>query len=64
VLVELKTRWANRTFPSDVIQLSAEKVAREEQTRQAIARYGVCDGPGPNLADRAQIASRRTDVEG
>lgn len=32
VLVELKTRWRDRAYPSDVIQLSAQKIAIECQT--------------------------------
>ena len=47
VLVELKARWADRTFPSDVIQLSAQRLALEGQTRQAVARYGYVTVQAP-----------------
>jgi CRISPR/Cas system-associated exonuclease Cas4 (RecB family) len=47
VLVELKTRWADRTFASDVIQLSAQKLALEGQTRQVVARYGYVTVQAP-----------------
>lgn len=36
VLVELKTRWRDRAYPSDVIQLSAQKLAIERQTGEAV----------------------------
>ena len=39
VLVELKTRWINQPCLSDVIQLSAQRVAVMGQTRQAVASY-------------------------
>ena len=39
VLVELKTRWINQPYISDVIQLSAQKVAVMGQTGQAVAPY-------------------------
>ena len=40
VLVELKTRWSNQPFLSDVIQLSAQKMAVTGQTGQSVASYG------------------------
>ncbi|WP_068635368.1 PD-(D/E)XK nuclease family protein [Thauera butanivorans] len=40
VLVELKTRWINRPFLSDVIQLSAQRMAVIGQTGQSVASYG------------------------
>lgn len=39
VLVELKTRWANQPSLSDVIQLSAQRVAVMGQTKQIVASY-------------------------
>ena len=39
VLVEFKTRWINQPCLSDVIQLSAQRVALMGQTRQAVASY-------------------------
>ncbi len=39
VLVELKTRWANQPSLSDVIQLSAQRVAVMGQTKQIVACY-------------------------
>lgn len=39
VLVELKTRWMNRPFLSDVIQMSAQRTAMIGETRHAVAPY-------------------------
>ena len=39
VLVELKTRAFSRTFASDEIQLSAQRLALERTTRQVIANH-------------------------
>lgn len=39
VLVELKTRWSNQPCLSDVIQLSAQRVAVMGETGQAVASY-------------------------
>jgi len=39
VLVELKTRWADRAYLSDVIQLSAQKLALESQTGEVVEPY-------------------------
>lgn len=39
VLVELKTRWKNRAYPTDVIQLSAQRMALEGQTGQRVAAH-------------------------
>lgn len=39
VLLELKTRPINRVYPSDVIELSAQRVAVMAQTRMSVARY-------------------------
>lgn len=36
VLVEMKTRWRDRAYPSDIIQLSAQKLAIERQTGEAV----------------------------
>jgi CRISPR-associated exonuclease Cas4 len=40
VLVEFKTRWSNQPFLSDVIQLSAQRMAVMGQTGQSVALYG------------------------
>lgn len=40
VLVELKTRRANRPYLSDVIELSAQRFALQAQTGQRVADYG------------------------
>ena len=39
VLLELKTRPTNRVYPSDVIELSAQRVAVMAQTRMSVAGY-------------------------
>jgi CRISPR-associated exonuclease Cas4 len=40
VLMELKTRSRSRVFPSDVVQLSAQRLALERATRQVVASHG------------------------
>jgi len=47
VLIELKTREANRTYWSDVIELSAQRVAVMGQTGEAVAdhAYVLTDRP-------------------
>lgn len=39
VLIELKTRRADRTYPSDVIELSAQRVAITGQTGEDVAAH-------------------------
>lgn len=39
VLVELKTRWNDRPFETDIIQLSAQKLVIEMQTGQTVEPY-------------------------
>ncbi len=39
VLVELKTRWRDRPYDTDIIQLSAQKLAIEMQTGQIVEPY-------------------------
>jgi len=50
VLVELKTRRVSRPFPSDVIQLSAQKLALERQTGQIVAHHGYVVAQTPDGA--------------
>lgn len=60
VLLELKTRNVNRAFPSDVIQLSAQRFALERQTRQVVAHHGyvVAQMPdGSREAHRVRLDS-------
>lgn len=40
VLVELKTRWRDRPYETDIIQLSAQKLAVEVRTGQSVEPYG------------------------
>lgn len=49
VLVELKTRW-NRAYQSDLIQLSAQKMALEEQTGKRVAAYAFVTVQKPTKA--------------
>ena len=63
VLVELKSRWFNRPFLTEVIQLSAQKLALEGQLRQRVARHGyvVVKTPskaGHHTAHRVELMSR------
>ncbi len=60
VLVELKTRWINQPFLSDVIQLSAQRMAVMGQTGQAVASYGYVMVKAPTgrafpIAHRVQL---------
>ena len=60
VLVELKTRWANQPSLSDVIQLSAQRVAVMGQTHQAVASYAYVmvkapTGRGLPIAHRVRL---------
>ena len=40
VLAEFKTRWVNRIYPSDVIQLSAQRMAVRGETGRVVASHG------------------------
>lgn len=53
VLLELKTRNVNRAFPSDVIQLSAQRLALERRTRQVVANHGYVVAQTPDGAREA-----------
>lgn len=60
VLLELKTRGVNRAFPSDVIQLSAQRLAIERKTRHVVAHHGyvIVQMPdGACAAHRVQLVS-------
>lgn len=60
VLLELKTRSVNRVYPSDVIQLSAQRLALERKTGQAVAHHGyvVAQMPdGARKVHRVQLVS-------
>lgn len=51
ILVELKTRHANRPYLSDVIELSAQRLAVQTQTGERVAEYGyvLIQRPGSKL---------------
>lgn len=53
VLMELKTRSVNRAFSSDVIQLSAQRLALERETRHVVAQYGYVVAQTPDGARKA-----------
>lgn len=58
VLVELKTRGVNRPYRSDVIELSAQRVAIMKQTGEAVARHGyvvVQTGEGRRTAHKVTL---------
>ena len=62
VLVEFKTRWSNQPCLSDVIQLSAQRVAVMGQTHQAVASYAYVmvkapTGRGLPIVHRVQLMS-------
>ncbi|MDR2336186.1 MAG: PD-(D/E)XK nuclease family protein [Burkholderiaceae bacterium] len=46
VLVELKTRAHGRAYPSDTIQLSAQRLAIERQTGEPVEPYAYVSVPG------------------
>lgn len=65
VLVELKTRAVGRAFPSDVIQLSAQKLALERKTGQIVAQHGYVMAQAPSgarEAHRVQLISEKAVV--
>ncbi len=53
VLLELKTRSVNRAFPSDVIQLSAQRLALERKSQQVVAQHGYVVAQMPDGAREA-----------
>ena len=55
VLVELKTRRVNRAFFSDVIELSAQRVAIEGQTAERVDDYGYVLIQQPGRQRRAAL---------
>lgn len=65
VLVELKTRWKNRPFLSDLIQLSAQRTAMIGQTRQAVASYAyvIVKAPTKRASPTAHRIELMTDLE-
>ncbi len=60
VLVELKTRWINQPCLSDVIQLSAQRMAVMGQTRQAVASYAYVMAKAPS--GRALPTAHRVEL--
>lgn len=62
VLMELKTRWINQPCLSDVIQMSAQRVAVMGRTRQTVASYAYLMVKAPTrralpIAHRVQLMS-------
>ena len=60
VLVEFKTRWSNQPCLSDVIQLSAQRMAVVGQTGKSVASYGYVMVKAPTgralpIAHRVQL---------
>lgn len=75
VLVELKTRNENRTYPSDVIELSAQRLALMAQTGKLVANHAYVMTERPDggragchrvvlmsQADVMQLATRRQEL--
>ncbi len=60
VLVELKTRWKNRAYATDVIQLSAQRMALEGQTGQRVAAHAFVTVQRPTKA--AEQWSHRVEL--
>ena len=65
VLVEFKTRWSNQPFLSDVIQLSAQRMAVMGQTGQSVASYGyvMVKAPTRRALPIAHFVKLMTDEE-
>jgi len=65
VLVEFKTRWSNQPFLSDVIQLSAQRMAVMGQTGQSVASYGyvLVKAPAPRALPTAHRVKLITDEQ-
>lgn len=66
VLVELKTRRSDRAYATDVIQLSAQKMALEGQTGQHVADHGFVTvqrpkGTAAPRSHRSRTAGRVED---
>jgi CRISPR-associated exonuclease Cas4 len=62
VLVELKTRQADRVHVSDIIELSAQRVALAGETGEPVARVAwvVVESPSGRRAHRVRLMSPRT----
>lgn len=60
VMVELKTRWSKQLFLSDVIQLSAQRLAVMGQTGQSVASYGYVMVKAPTR--RALLKAHRVQL--
>ena len=63
MLAEFRTWWINRPFLSDVIQLSAQRMALKWQTRQTVAPYGYVvvkapTRPALHAAHRVELMSQ------
>lgn len=65
VLVEFKSRWINRPFMSDVIQLSVQRMAVQGETGQAVASYGyvVVKAPSKRAPQTAYFVELMSDAE-
>jgi len=65
VLVEFKSRWINRPFLSDAIQLSVQKIVVEGQTRQVVASHGyvVVKAPGMHAPQTVHRVELMSDVQ-
>ncbi|MFT4192105.1 MAG: PD-(D/E)XK nuclease family protein [Comamonas sp.] len=57
VLVELKTRRQDRPYQSDIIQLSAQRLAIEGQTGEVVEPYAFVSIPRPGR--RSEVQSHR-----
>jgi CRISPR/Cas system-associated exonuclease Cas4 (RecB family) len=64
-LMELKTRPGQRVYPSDVIELSAQKVALESETGMRVSEFGFVLTQSPDGSRRLHGVKlmRRTDID-
>ena len=65
VLVEFKTRWSNQPCLSDVIQLSAQRMAVMGQTGQSVASHGyvMVKAPTKQALPIAHLVNLMTDQQ-
>ena len=67
VLLELKTRDRNRVFPSDVVELSAQRAAVELQTGEIVAHHAYvavqCPGNVAQVIHRVRLMAISEVVE-
>lgn len=64
-LVELKTRTVDRAYPSDIIELSAQRVALAGETGEPVARIGwvIVESEAGRRAHRVNLIAQRAVLD-